>query len=124
MKKLFLIIAFLLLTKFAFAEIPIYCPKCKTLLYYYQKDEIIKGTQVKAEDFKPVSFFIPQPQDGELLVCPFDNTPLNGWEYWGKSQHYKSFNMAYYAVSLLTFKDGLWVWFPFDMPMLNMNEVK
>jgi len=109
----------------AFAEIPIYCPKCKTLLYYYQKDKIIPNTQILAKDFKPASKDILQPQENTEMVCPLDSADLNGWEYWGKSQHFKSFTLVYKAISLLSKdKDDKWVWIPYDMPELNFNEGK
>ncbi len=126
MRKILLTIVLLLVfINFVYAEIPIYCPKCKQHIYNYTKDEIVKGTQIKAEDFKPANESISQPQSGEKMICPFDNAPLNGWEYYAKIQHYKSFSMAYPAISLLTKdKDGKWVWIPFDMPQLNFNEEK
>lgn len=108
-----------------FAEIPIYCPKCKKHLYNYQHDEIIKGSLVKAEDFKPANDSITQPQAGSRMICPLDNTSLNGWQYYADRENFKTFSFAYNAVSLLTKdKDGKWVWVPYDVPQLNMNEVK
>lgn len=124
MKKLLLTILFLFITNIAFADTAIYCPKCKQHLYNYKK-EIIKGEQVKTEDFEPTRIDIPKLVDGEDMVCPFDKRVLNGWDFWGKSQKFKSFSMAYPAISLLT-KDenGKFIWVPWDIPMLNMNEDK
>ncbi len=122
---LMLVTLLVLFTSFVFAEIPIYCPKCKTHIYNYVKDEIPKGERLNSEDFNPANDTIPKPKKSDLIICPIDHAPLNGWEYYAKIQHYKSFTMAYPAVSLLTKdKDGKWVWLPFDMPQLNFNEDK
>ena len=122
---LMLVTLLVLFTSFVFAEIPIYCPECKVHIYNYVKDEIKKGIKLNPEDFKPANDNIPQPKKYDLLICPIDHAPLNGWEYYAKLQHYKSFTMAYPAVSLLTKdKDDKWVWLPFDLPQLNFNEEK
>lgn len=122
--KIFLTAAFLLLaTTLVFAEIPIYCPECKAHIYNYQKDEIMEGSIIKAEDFNPANDMIDQPVNGELMVCPFDGAELNGWTYWGKKQGFKSFTMAYLATSLLSKnEDGQWFWVGDDMPWINFNE--
>ncbi len=123
MKKILLLIICLFFYTSVFAETVIYCPKCRTPLYVYEK-EIIKGEQIRVEDFKPVDKdTVPQPQAGEEMICPLDGAYLNGWEYWLKKQHYKSYNLAYPALSLLTKeKNNKWVWVPDDMPQLNFNE--
>jgi len=124
MKNRFLLTIFLLLTvvNSAFAEIPIYCPKEHKLLYYYQK-EIIKGEQVKAEDFKPVND-IPQPKEADPMVCPICGAPLNAYEYIFWEKGLKSPVFHYPAVSLLSNKDGNWIWIPYDKPVLEDWEGK
>ncbi len=127
MKKIFLWILFLipvwllmvmLFIVTAFAEIPVYCPKCKTLLYIYQKDEIPKGEKLKVKDFISVSDSIPAID--KRFVCPLDETKLNGWEYWGEEQVFSSFKLGYQAVSLLTKdKEGNFIWVPFDIPKID-----
>lgn len=119
--KIFLTTILLLITtNLVFAEIPIYCQKCKAHIYNYQK-EVIVGEVILAKDFIPANLSIRQPQDNELMVCPFDNTPLNGWEIWASRQINKP-KFFFNAISLLTKdKDNNWKWIPSDVPDLNLN---
>ena len=82
MRVISFIILFLLITINAFAVTPIYCPECKTHLYDYQYDEIVKNA-VFAKDFKPVGD-ISQPTENSDMNCPLCDSPLNGWEYQGR----------------------------------------
>lgn len=112
----------LCLTLSAFAQIPIYCPKCKTHLYNYQK-EVENGAIVKAIDFKPASEDIKQPREQDPMVCPFDGAELNGWMYWYKQQGFKGFVLAYPAISLLSKdKDNKWIWLGDNMQYLDFNK--
>ena len=127
MKNKLLLTLFLLLTSvnFAFAEIPIYCHYCKVHLYNYQKDEIIAGAVVYAADFKPAREDIGQPKEAGLMVCPFDNAPLNAYEYvfWEKQLRLPEFH--YPAISLLS-KDekGNWFYIPYYKPVIENWEGK
>lgn len=107
-----------------FADTAIYCPKCKQHVYDY-KQEFVKGEMLKGESFVLAKDCVPLfgfTIDTENIVCPIDRTPINGWEYWGKQQKFKSFNFAYNAVSVLTKIDGKFVWVPFDMPYIKIEE--
>ncbi len=121
--KLLLTLIFAFISSVVFAETAIYCPKCKRHLYDYQK-ELIKGQEINVENFKSIDD-VPSLIKDEEIICPFDRTYLNGWEYWAQLQHFKSFTMAYRAVSFLSKdKDEKWIWLPDDLPMINMNEEK
>jgi uncharacterized protein YbaR (Trm112 family) len=122
--KIFLItILFLIANQFAFAETLIYCPECKNALYIVTKD-IKKGEQIKASDFVPVNDNVPCPKSNTKMVCPLCNSSLNAWVNYMENQGFKSYSMAFNAVSLLTKdKDGKWIYFPFDSPD-KTNEVQ
>jgi uncharacterized protein YbaR (Trm112 family) len=123
MKKYILALFFTCIYSIALAEIPVYCPDCKTLLYIYQKDEVEKGVKLEPKDFTPVSDSISALKKHGDIVCPLDGAKLNGWEYWADEQGFSSFSMSYQAVSLLTKdKDGNFVWVPYDIP--KMDEVE
>src|SRR3990167_8520425 len=112
----FLLTLFLWLTlvNFAFAEIPIYCPHCKQHLYNYQRDEVVIGSQIKAEDFKPTRIDISQPLDSEPMICPFDGCPLNQYESFAWERKMKPPVFHIWAVSLLTKdKNGNWIGIPY-----------
>ena len=100
---------------FAFAEIPIYCPHEKILLYYYQNDEISLKGILRAEDFKPANDLIPQPQENSEMVCPICGSPLNGYEWFAFEKKMKPTVMIYKAITLLT-KDesGNFKFVPYD----------
>jgi len=124
MRILFITILLLFTAQIAKAETLVYCPKCKNPLYV-MKIDIKKGEQLKPEYFVSVSPSIPDPKSDTPMICPLCRSSLNGWDYYMKSQGFKSYSMAYTAVSLLTKNtDGKWLWTPCDMPMLNYNEVK
>jgi hypothetical protein len=118
MKKLLLTV-FLLLTcvNLCFADIPVYCPKCKTHLYNYKK-VVMDNEFLLAEDFIPVSNNIQQPVEASRFVCPLCDASLNGWEYYGEVNKSKSHTLVFPAVSVLT-KDenGNWKWVPYDVPV-------
>lgn len=117
MKTLALIVIFLFVfLGIALAEIPIYCPHCKTHLYNYQKDEIVVNSQINAEDFKPANDNIPQPKDKDKMVCPIDNCPLNQYESWAWERKMSLPVFKVWAISLLTKdKDGNWKGVPYDI---------
>lgn len=122
--KIILTLFLFFFSSLAFADMAIYCPKCKTHLYNYKK-ELVRGTQIKAEDFEPANKEIPPPVSGDIMSCPLDGAYLNGWEYWAALQNFKSFTFAYRAVSLLSKDENeKWVWVPDVLPMINMNEEK
>ena len=116
MKKILFLITFLLLTKICLAEIPIYCPHCKTHLYNYQKDEIKINEDLKAENFKPVDETIPQPKEEDRMVCPLDDCPLNQYESWAWERKLSPPVFKVWAISFLT-KDekGDWIGVPYDV---------
>ena len=98
-----------------FAEIPVYCPECKTHLYNYQK-EVRPDTQILAEDFKPASDTILQPRESDPMECPLCQTPLNGWEYYGVRHKSKSHTVNGNIVSVLTKDENGFKWIPYDVP--------
>ena len=120
MKKIFLFLLIFFLTTNSYADIAIYCPHCHKHLYDYKKDEIprpIDGkVQIYAADFIPASSDIKAPTEDSEMVCPFDQAPLNGWEYWFWAKKRSLPRMSYPAISLLTKdKDGKFIWLPDDI---------
>lgn len=111
-----LLIVFLLLTivNLAFAEIPIYCPHEKILLYNYQK-EIKPNEVMKAEDFKPANDLISQPKENTPMVCPICGSPLNGYEWWNWEKKMKPPVFVFNGLTMLTKdKDGNFKFVPYD----------
>src|SRR3990167_2823174 len=105
----------------AMAEMEIYCPETKELVYYYKYDEIEGGTAVLASDFRPANDIIPQPINGERLVCPGTDIPLNGWEYESWKNGLPMPKFFYYTISLMTKdKEGNFIWVPY-LPDLGIN---
>lgn len=104
----------------AFADVPIYCPKCKTHLYNYVKDELpkyIDGKQsLNVQDFIPAQEGISQPDDNDEAVCPFDKAPLNGYEFWAWE---RGFAPPKFISQVWTFMtkdaDGNFVWSPYNL---------
>lgn len=120
MRTLFLIIILLLIVvNLAFAEMPVYCHLCKQHLYNYQRDEFVKGEWPDAKDFMPAVEGVKQPVDSDPMVCPFDQAPLNGYEFifWVKGLRPPVFK--YKATSFLTFRDGGFIELPFETPVLE-----
>lgn len=112
---LFLLTSFMLVN-ICFAEIPIYCPHCKVHLYNYQKDEVKIGDDLKAEDFKPASEDIQQPQENTEMICPLCMCPLNLYESWAWERKMKKPVFHTWAISFLTKdKDENWVGYPYDV---------
>lgn len=94
----------------------IYCPLEKRLLYIYQYPFSIYS-KITAEDFVAVEG-VPQPIDGDRLVCPFDGVPLNGYEYWFYSRGRSLPKMVYAGVTLLSKdKNGNFVWVPYELDL-------
>lgn len=50
------------------------CPSCKEKLY--KVNMLSKDQEIMAKDFKPLRKDIPQPVDGEEMLCPFCKTTL------------------------------------------------
>lgn len=99
------------------AQSIIYCPETLEPLYEttYDLSTRTGNDPVLAEDFKPVSEYIPQPVNGTRMVCPGTNIPLNGFEYFYWKRGYSLPKLAYQAVSLLTKdKKGNFVWLPYS----------
>jgi len=100
----------------------VYCPECRKHVYNYDNDLIEKNSLDK-KGFKSVKIWgifqykLPKRE----INCPICENFLNGWEYWGQNQGYKSFKLSYPAMSLLTKVDEKWEWVPMDMPMIKLN---
>ena len=126
-RKIFLniIILFFILTGVCNADIGIYCPKCHKHLYDYKKDDIHLPPQgsldngLRAKDFVPTDISIPIPVENTRFICPFDDAPLNGWEYWFWERGRDLPKMVYPAVTvMIKDKDGNLVWYPDDVDTL------
>lgn len=120
MKKYFwpvfglVIVLLFALIGFCFAEIPVYCPHEKILLYYYQK-EIKPNEILKAKDFKPANDNIPQPQENAPMVCPICGSPLNGYEWFTWEKKMPPIKMVFKAIILLTIdEEGNFKFIPYD----------
>ena len=123
MKFLISLVLVFIFTSLAFAEIPIYCPCDKKLVYYYKKDEIIPGTPIKAEDFRPASEDIPQPKESDPMVCPHSKCPLNLYESWAYKRGMKPPVFHVWAISFLTKdKDENFVGVPYDIKVEDWEK--
>lgn len=106
----------LFITTICYADIQIYCPKCHKHLYDYKGEEIPRPVDNRSglniKDVVPVEG-VPVPTEQDKFVCPYDQAPLNGWEYWFWEKGRPLPKMVYPAISVLT-KDasGEWVWVP------------
>ena len=112
--KILIALILLLISTNAFAVMPIYCPEEKIHLYDYQKDEIIIGDMLKAEDFIP-AMDIPQPQEQDPMGCPICEAPLNWYEYQAWVDHQKPPVFHCWAITLLTKEEGEFVWRPYNI---------
>ena len=99
----------------AMAEMEIYCPETKELVYYYKYDEVENGRELIPSDFRPADDAIPQLINrGARLVCPGTDIPLNGWEYESWKLGLPMPKFFYDAISLMTKdKEGNFIWVPY-----------
>lgn len=54
-----------------------------------------------------------------IKVCPKDSAPLNGYKYWFWSRSRPEPRMAYSADTYLIKKDGNFVWFPYEVDLVD-----
>lgn len=52
-------------------------------------------------------------------VCPKDQAPLNGYKYWFWVRGRKEPKMAYRAETYLIKKDGVYVWHPYEVDLVD-----
>ena len=121
-KTIVIAIMLLLTTIYAYAEIEIYCPKCREHLYNYQQDKITAGFPIYAKDFKPVKTDIKQPIDNDPMTCPLCQAKLNGWDFYGEYNNSKSHVNTCNAISLLTKVDNKFKWIPYHVPDTGVAE--
>lgn len=93
---------------------PIYCPKCKKHLYNYHS-EIEQGKELSIDFIESVE--APFPKQEEDFICPFDNAPLNGWEYWFWEKDLPEPDFVYYAISIYTKSGDNFFWYPEEVEM-------
>lgn len=102
-----LTILFLLFALPAWADVIIFCPKCKMEMFHFL--DSIGGIEENSEQFESLIF----------ERCPYDGAPLNGYLYWAWERGQKEPEMRYPAYSFLTKdKEGSLVWKPYE---LNLN---
>ena len=116
MYKYFLVL-FLFIATPSFAETKIHCPKCLTHLYtvLYDIKEASEGKRVLSAKDIVASKGIPHPEESDRFICPLDQTPLNGYEYWFHKRGLPETRLAYQALTVLTDIDGKLVWYPYEI---------
>ncbi|KKM84871.1 hypothetical protein LCGC14_1294860 [marine sediment metagenome] len=105
-------------TRAAVKNLPIYCPNCRELLYYYQKDEIVIGDEILTKDFLPVGD-IPSPDQDDPMICFYCEAYFEGYDYscWKNDL---GIPVKYaWAYTFLTKVDGEWVWTPYELDILE-----
>lgn len=55
-------------------------------------------------------------------VCPRDNAPLNGYKYWFWSRGRSLPKMAYQAETYLIKKNGVYVWYPYEVDLIDPGK--
>ena len=93
--------------------IDIYCPECHKFLW-----ELNYEKPLTLDDFRTNNIIKGEPS--VKLICPFDDAPINGWEYWAWVRGMHQPVMAYPALSVMTLDEqGDFVWFPHDVDISN-----
>lgn len=117
MIRKFLFTTFFVLIACQAQALGIYCPHCYKHLYEYEFDELdIDRTQ--AQYFRAVE--APEnPKDTDRFICPFDETPLNGYEFWFWIRGLKPTEIRYPAITVLTKQGDKFVWHPYDVDLIE-----
>lgn len=96
----------------------VYCPLCHKHLYRLKYEGKLLLDDLKVENFESISGDEIMPDN--RFLCPIDDAPLNGWEYWAWKRDMNQPKMVYPALTvMIKDENGNFVWFPDDVDIAD-----